>query len=142
MPRRTAKSGGDELPATPLPASDWEDLPEAAKACRELGHSWAKKLTLEYFHVERKDGRARGKVVGLERRLPCENRCGCVKVTPYVMLANGWPEPDPTRRATIRYTGPYRLKREFAGQELPTRTDWAASRMTRVPGLAELLRIR
>lgn len=144
MARRGAPRVEDDEDGGPAPvsASDWENLPDAAKACRELGHSWPKKLALQWFHVERKGGRARGKVVALERRLPCENGCGCIKITPYVMNGRGWPEPDPTRRSTIRYTGQYLLKREHPGQWLPRRADWGASRITQVPGLADLLGIR
>lgn len=139
MPRRTPPDGDG---GGPVPASDWESLPAAAQACRELGHSWPKQLALEFFHVKRRNGRARGKVTDLERRLPCDGKCGAIKVTPYVFNGRGWPEPDPTRRSTVKYTRPYRLKREFPDQELPTRADWAASRITQVPGLASLLNIR
>ena len=138
MPKRRSN---DEEDAGPLPASEWEHLPPNAKACRELGHAWPTGLAVEYFHVERKPSRVagrRGRAVGLERRLPCERKCGSVKVTPYVMV-RGWPTPDITRRSTVRYKGRYRLKREFDGQQLPTKTDWAASRLFDVPGLAELL---
>lgn len=78
----------------------------------------------------------------MERRLPCENTCGCIKVTPYMLNGRGWPEPDPTRRSTVRYTRRYRLKRDYPDQTLPARVDWGASRITQVPGLADLLGIR
>lgn len=127
--------------AAPLPASEWELLPDEAKACRDVGHAWPAKLRLEFFHVERAKGRSgqgRGRVKSLERRLPCEHGCGAVKVTPYVMV-RGRPAPDVTRRATVRYTKPYLLKREYADQELPTRLHFAAARLDAVPGLSELL---
>lgn len=125
--------------AAPTPASEWENLPPEAFACRDVSHAWPRKLALEYFHVERAEARkGKGRVVAVERRLPCRGGCGAVKVTPYV-LVRGWPVPDVTRRSTVRYTRPYLLKREYPGQELPTRADFAAARLAEVEGLAELL---
>lgn len=133
MPRRRT---GTAATAAPIPASQWDQLPDEAKACRDVGHAWPAKLRLEFFHVERtKRGR---RVKSLERRLPCEHGCGAIKITPY-LTQRGRPVPDLTRRSWVRYTKPYLLTREFDGQELPGRADFAASRAEEVPGLLELL---
>jgi len=123
--------------AAPLPASEWEQLPDEAKACRDVGHAWPAKLRLEFFHIDRPEGRGR-RVKSLERRLPCEHGCGAVKVTFYVMV-RGRPVPDTNRRPTVRYTKPYLLRREFEGQDMPTRADFAAERVDSVAGLRDML---
>ncbi len=134
MARRTGRTGLKS--AAPTDASDWRNLPPEAFACRDVRHAWPRGLAIEFFHVDRN---TRGRVVSMERRLPCTGRCGAVKVTPYV-LVRGKPTPDPARRPSVVYTRPYVLRREYPGQELPTSADFAAARMDQVPGLAELLR--
>lgn len=130
-------SSGSLKSAPPTLASDWHNLPPEAFACRDVRHAWPRNLPLEYFHVERN---RRGRAVSVERRLPCTGNCGAFKVTPYVLDRNRELQPDPERRATVVYTRPYVLKREYPGQELPTSADFAAARMEQVPGLADLLR--
>ena len=127
-------------PTGPVTASNWESVPAAVKACRELGHAWPANLALEFFHVERQaSGRGKGKAIGLERRLPCTRECGCIKVTPY-LLERGWPVRDVTRKPTIKYpSSGYLLKREFEGQDLPSRGDWGDSRLREVPGLTDYI---
>lgn len=139
--RRTITNVDEDEGPVKLPASEWQKAPASAKACRDLGHSWPKRLALEFFHVERSRPGGKGKVIALERRLPCETGCGCIKITPYVLNGRGWPTPDPTRRPTVRYTKTYLLKREYPDQELPSKADWAADRVAEVPGLAKLLGI-